>query len=98
MVGHDGALRVVSIDNDLGSSRQVRTSAVGQLALSSVVPFPGSTGGGDGGGDGGDRLVAVGSWDCNLYVVSLEYGRVVQVSFASIVGVFCLYSRSPLPL
>ena len=84
VVSLEGCLRVVS----LGSMSQVRSCAVGQLALSSVVAFPGSlargAGGGVGagnaaaGGAGRERLVAVGSWDCSIYVVSLEYGRIEQ--------------------
>ena len=63
-------------------SKQVRSFTVGDLALSSVVPLPASrslpTGAGGGGSEGQEQLVAVGSWDSRIYIVSLQYGRVVQ--------------------
>lgn len=73
VVSQDSSLRVVS----LGEHAAVRNWKVGSLALSSVVAFPSQCHGACTAASS-ERLVLVGSWDCSIYLVSLDYGRVVQ--------------------
>ena len=75
----DSTVRVVSV----AAGAQTRCWSISDLALSSAEPLPASCVAGGAGGVAGlggerDRAVAVGSWDGCVYVVSLEYGRIVQ--------------------
>ncbi|KAK5646659.1 hypothetical protein RI129_005123 [Pyrocoelia pectoralis] len=73
-VGYDGKLKVFSISQ----KRQVRSANIGNMPLSSIIRLPNT------------NVVAIGSFDNNVVLYDLDFGKIIQTVIAHEDSVTCL--------
>ncbi|XP_057671773.1 protein FAN-like [Diorhabda carinulata] len=73
-VGHDSKLKVFS----LSQNKQIRSANVGRMALSSCIQLPNA------------NVLIIGSWDNEIYLYDMDYGKVSDKIVAHQDAVTCL--------
>ncbi|XP_031342782.1 protein FAN-like isoform X2 [Photinus pyralis] len=73
-VGYDGKFKVFSISQ----KRQIRSANIGNMPLSSIIQLPNT------------NVVVIGSFDNNIVLYDLDFGKVIQTVMAHEDSVTCL--------